>query len=83
MKTVQDPLKRDHFKEILNKEGLTLLTYEEYKTLAKAAEDATTESKAKEPHPLVVSTSHKEGEPQVVSIHMGGPWGIKLTHYEL
>ena len=83
LSAVQDPLKRNNLKEILNSEGLTFLTCDEYKTLSKAAEGTTTEPKAGNPHPLVVSTSHQEGEPQVVSIHMGGPWGIKLTHYEL
>ena len=83
----RDPCKRDGLKEILDSAGLTLLTQEEYHTLSKAAEEQAStppeQPKSRTPHPLVVSTTHQEGQPQVVSIHMGGQWGIRLTHYEL
>ena len=79
----RDPERRQALKEILDSAGLTLLTHEEHQQLSQRASSPAEPPKPEEPHPLVVSTTHQEGEPQEVSIHMGGSWGIKLTHYKL
>ena len=85
LSVAKDLRKRESFKQILEGVNLALMTKEEYKTLTKpAVVPATPEPPMmREPHPLVVSTTHQEGEPQVVSVHMGGSWGIKLTHYKV
>ena len=81
----RDPRRRGALREILHSVGLVLLTREEHDELSRkqTMKPGPAQDVAEIPQPLRVTTTHQEGEPQVVSICMGGSWGIRLSPYKV